>query len=79
MRSRLGIAISAGKLDLPECGPAAEEGQPRHDHIPLLFYRRAFDAGRRPSPERFSQKRLSTTGRRTSTVWQNKSAKLFEP
>jgi hypothetical protein len=25
--------------------PATEEGQPPHDHIPALFYRRTFDAG----------------------------------
>jgi hypothetical protein len=45
MRSRLGIAISAGKLDLLECGLAAEKGQPLQDHIPAPFYRRAFDGG----------------------------------
>jgi hypothetical protein len=33
----LGISISVGTLDLIECGPAAEEGQPLHDHIPLNF------------------------------------------
>jgi hypothetical protein len=45
MRSRLGIAISVGKLDLIECGPAAEEGQPLHDHIPLYFIAAPSTAG----------------------------------
>jgi hypothetical protein len=45
MRSGLGIAISAGKFDLIECGSAAKEGQALHELHPAPFYRRAFDAG----------------------------------
>jgi len=55
MRSRLGIAISAGTLDLVECGPAAEDGQSPHDHIPLYFIAAPSTAARRPSAERSSQ------------------------
>src|SRR5579863_8612670 len=49
MRSRLGISISVGTLDLIECGPAAEEGQSPHDHIPLYFIAAPSTAARRPS------------------------------
>src|ERR1700693_4500270 len=67
MRSRLGISISVGTLDLIECGPAVDEDQSPHDHIPALFYRRAFDAGEATiCGPLFSRDRLSTTGRRTS-------------
>jgi|ERR1700677_2249332 hypothetical protein len=55
MRSRLGIAISAGTLDLVECGPAAEDGQSPHDHIPLYFIAAPSTAARRPSAEGSSQ------------------------
>src|ERR1700693_3587426 len=57
MRSRLGISISVGTLDLIECGPAAEEGQSPHHHIPLYFIAAPSTAARRPSAERFSQER----------------------
>ena len=45
MRSRLGIAISAGKLGLIECGPAAEEYHRFMTNIPALFYRRTAVTG----------------------------------
>lgn len=58
MRSRLGIAISAAKLDLIECGPSAEEGQPLHDHIPLYFIAVPSTPAWRQSVERlFSRER----------------------
>jgi len=54
----LGIAISAGKLDLIECGSAAEEGHALHKPHPALFYRCAFDAGEAAvSRTLFSQER----------------------
>jgi hypothetical protein len=56
MTSRLGIVVSAGNLDLIECG-RAEEGQPLCDHIPLYFIAAPSTAARRPSAERFSQER----------------------
>jgi hypothetical protein len=56
MRSRLGISISVGTLELIECGPAEEEGQSPHDHIPLYFIAAPSKAARRPS-ERFCQGR----------------------
>jgi hypothetical protein len=57
MRSRLGISISVGTLDLIECGPAPEAGQSPHDHIPLYFIAAPSMAARRPSAERFSEGR----------------------
>jgi len=48
----LGIAISAGTLDPIECGPAAEEGQPLHDQIPLYFIAAPSTPATRPSAER---------------------------
>src|SRR5580704_1209396 len=62
MRSRLGISISVGTLDLIECGPAAEEGQSPDDHIPLYFIAAPSTAARRPSAERFSQERKAEDG-----------------
>ena len=53
MRSRLGISISAGTLDLIECGPAAEEGQSPHDHIPLYFIAAPSMVARRPAGNAF--------------------------
>jgi len=40
------MAFSLGKSDLIKRGQVPEEGQPRHDRIPALFYRRAAGTGR---------------------------------
>jgi len=53
MRSRLGMAISVGKIDLIGYGQVAKEGQPQHHHNPALFYRCASTPARRPSAECF--------------------------
>jgi hypothetical protein len=46
------MAIYVGKLRLIECGQVAEEEQPRHDHIPALFYRRsAIPGDATPAPQ----------------------------
>ena len=37
MRSRSSMAVFAGKLHPTECGYVADDGQPRHDHIPHYF------------------------------------------
>jgi hypothetical protein len=62
MRPRLGISISVGTLDLTECGPAAEEGQSPHDHIPLYFIAAPSTAARRPSAERFLKREAEHDG-----------------
>jgi hypothetical protein len=68
MRSGLGIAISAGKFDLIDCGSGAEEGQALHELHPAPFYRRAFDAGGAAICQNaFLKREVSTTGPRTST------------
>jgi hypothetical protein len=64
----IGHSHLASNLDLMECGAAAEEGQPLHDHTPALFYRRAFDAGEATICRTLFSRGLSTTGRRTSTA-----------
>src|SRR5258708_5443654 len=48
----IGHIISVGTLDLIECGPAAEEGQSPHDHIPLYFIAAPSTPARRPSAGR---------------------------
>jgi hypothetical protein len=53
----ISIAISAGKLDLIECGPAAEQDQPLHDHIPLYFIAAYSTPAKRASATLFLRER----------------------
>ena len=66
MRSRLGISISGGTLDLTECAGSGRGSVAPRPH-PALFYRRAFDGGEATIlVTLFSRERLNTAGRCTS-------------
>ncbi|HEV2174560.1 MAG TPA: hypothetical protein VGR71_13380 [Nitrospira sp.] len=65
MRSRLGIAISAGKLDLMNAAHSGRRSAASRPH-PALFYRRAFDGGEATIGTLLLRERLNTPGRCTS-------------